>query len=389
MELFGTTGQERRAWLDRQGQNALDTLSYYLGPGVPVNALAQVADMFNPVSDMQRAGTAAREVVRPGATPSQRIGALGSVATDMASVLAPAAGAAYAKDSARALTEILANWSAPADDAVGRFVGDESGAIRAWHGSPHDFDRFSMDKIGTGEGAQAYGHGLYFAEHPETAQMYQRSLRFPALKGQPAQDLVAQVADDINYYGGNIDAARAAYEDMAKSANPEAMALGQAKLDALAAAQERYKGRLYEVNIDANPEDFLDWDAPLSAQPSGLRAIDQLAQNDDTWTRLTAKTWQQFPPDSGERFVRALSGLAEKGQGRFDSPTNAGATELLREAGIPGIRYLDAGSRGAGDGSRNYVVFSDELISILNKYGVAGAGLGVGAMAYPEQGAQY
>src|SRR5215471_5241978 len=32
--------------------------------------------------------------------------------------------------------------------------------IKAFHGSPHDFDKFSMAKIGTGEGAQAYGHGL-------------------------------------------------------------------------------------------------------------------------------------------------------------------------------------------------------------------------------------
>ena len=41
--------------------------------------------------------------------------------------------------------------------------------IRAYHGSPHDFDRFDMSKIGTGEGAQAYGHGLYLAESPAVA----------------------------------------------------------------------------------------------------------------------------------------------------------------------------------------------------------------------------
>ena len=58
---------------------------------------------------------------------------------------------------------------------------------------------------------------------------------------------------------------------------------------------------------------------------------------------------------------------------------------LLQE-GIPGIRYLDAGSRGAGDGSRNYVVFDDKLISILRKYGmIPGAvGLGANALSYDE-----
>jgi hypothetical protein len=45
----------------------------------------------------------------------------------------------------------------------------------------------------------------------------------------------------------------------------------------------------------------------------------------------------------------------------------------LREAGIPGIKYLDAGSRGKGDGSRNYVVFDENLINIVRKYGIAGA----------------
>ena len=32
--------------------------------------------------------------------------------------------------------------------------------IDAWHGSPHHFDKFKMSKVGTGEGVQAFGHGL-------------------------------------------------------------------------------------------------------------------------------------------------------------------------------------------------------------------------------------
>jgi hypothetical protein len=45
-------------------------------------------------------------------------------------------------------------------------------SMKAFHGSPHDFDKFSMDAIGTGEGAQAYGHGLYFAESEDVARGY-------------------------------------------------------------------------------------------------------------------------------------------------------------------------------------------------------------------------
>lgn len=49
--------------------------------------------------------------------------------------------------------------------------------LTAFHGSPHRFSKFDASKIGTGEGAQAYGHGLYFAENPEIAGQYKVSDR--------------------------------------------------------------------------------------------------------------------------------------------------------------------------------------------------------------------
>ena len=270
-------------------------------------------------------------------------------------------------------------------------------AFNVYHGSPHDFDKFSMSKIGTGEGAQAYGHGLYFADNKEVAEMYRRKLAFPAGGGD---DILAQVADDVNYYNGNVDAARAAYEGGLKSSNPDAVARARAKLDALPAAEAKYKGRMYEVQIDANPEDFLDWDKPLSEQPAKVR--EALASVDVRAGNMSAK-------DRAETIEAALSGdprLAHllrdrtinstadtvyKGMadtlGGTDWPIGADAatrsdfraqgaakaTAALRDAGIPGIRYLDAGSRSAGDGSRNYVVFDENLLSIVRKYGWAAA----------------
>jgi hypothetical protein len=43
------------------------------------------------------------------------------------------------------------------------------------------------------------------------------------------------------------------------------------------------------------------------------------------------------------------------------------ASQALREAGIPGIRYLDQGSRGSGEGTRNLVIFDDKLVKITGK----------------------
>ena len=63
----------------------------------------------------------------------------------------------------------------------------------------------------------------------------------------------------------------------------------------------------------------------------------------------------------------------------------AAAAQRLQQAGIPGIKYLDQGSRGAGQGSHNYVVFDANTIDILRKYGIAGLIAGGGAAATQRQ----
>lgn len=42
------------------------------------------------------------------------------------------------------------------------------------HGSKHAIDKFSSEKIGTGEGVQAFGYGLYFADRKMVAVHYQK-----------------------------------------------------------------------------------------------------------------------------------------------------------------------------------------------------------------------
>jgi len=46
----------------------------------------------------------------------------------------------------------------------------------AWHGSPHVFEKFQITNIGSGEGAQAFGWGLYFAESRGIAEFYRNKL---------------------------------------------------------------------------------------------------------------------------------------------------------------------------------------------------------------------
>lgn len=242
--------------------------------------------------------------------------------------------------------------------------------IKAYHGSPHDFEKFDLSKIGTGEGAQAYGHGLYFAENEVVAKGYRDALSLDAgfsykgKSGLTRDQLAEEIAKDFGGgYLDNVTTPRGVadgvmdelvYGPASRKLGPERAALRE-KL--LADIQRTDPGKMYEVDVNANPEDFLDWDAPLSAQPQSVR--DALVD-----TGYVAPEGSDIGNMSGRMAYAKLAG------GTNDT---APATEALRAKGIPGIKYLDQGSRTAGDGSRNYVVFDENLISIVKKYGVAGA----------------
>ena len=70
---------------------------------------------------------------------------------------------------------------------------------------------------------------------------------------------------------------------------------------------------------------------------------------------------------------------------RKQNSNDAAISQSLHSAGIPGIRYLDGGSRAKGEGSHNYVMFDPQTIEILRKYGLAGLMAGGGAAATQGQ----
>ena len=220
--------------------------------------------------------------------------------------------------------------------------------IRAYHGSPHDFDKFDLAKIGTGEGAQAYGHGLYFAENPATAQAYRETL------GKQAGGPEVMAQDWIRDWG---DQAVAKLE--ARIANSPSSQT-QWYNDIKTAVQNNQKpGRMYEVNINAKPEQFLDWDKPLAGQS------DKLGPVKDVWNNVRGTTpeWGHYFPwesQTGRDAYTLLSSKAPRDQ----------ITAGLQDAGIPGIKYLDQGSRGTSGGTSNYVVFDPNIIEIMKKYGM-------------------
>jgi hypothetical protein len=302
-----------------------------------------------------------------------------------------------------------ARASVPGMVVNGAASAAESPGVRAYHGSPHDFDRFSLDKIGTGEGAQAYGHGLYFAEKEGVAKQYRDQLTNQA--NFKTADGGLWDADGLEHMNvrssarrGDLDAAIAKAEEIAASGSPVS-AMAARDLEKLKALKQAggispNPGRMYEVNINADPEHFLDWDKPLAEQSEKVRAAVAGTGKapDPAALRARAEASRARGLDSEADFFEGQANHFESLLGRSGAEgynaayQKAGgadaARQALREAGIPGIRYLDQGSRGAGEGSSNYVVFDDKLIEILRKYGIAlpfGLGAaGAGALGQNE-----
>ena len=231
---------------------------------------------------------------------------------------------------------------------TGQRMHPQAGMI-AYHGTPHQFDHFDMSKVGTGEGAQAYGHGLYFADSPGVARQYQQQLSQTAKVSDAAKDAFQKAYPSGEAVIGKIhyprpDGLSRAYKDGYVS---------RAELDprvADAFDAEPGSGSLYHVDLpDEQVAKFLDWDAPLT--PEIVRAVQEASPG----------YMSGGMPNKGVSQSDAYLHLAEK------LGSDAAASQFLRERGIPGIRYLDGNSRGAGAGTSNYVVFDDQLPRIVGR----------------------
>ena len=237
-----------------------------------------------------------------------------------------------------------------------------------YHGSPHKFDKFDMSKIGTGEGAQAYGHGLYFADSPEVAKSYQNMVRAETADGKTiapgAFDPEFGAIDALHKAGGDYAKAKQLLEAKNAARGVNAWPEEMAALDGLMAKGAKINsGAFYKVDIpDETIPRMLDWDRPLPKDSDVYNALRANPMLQGYLDNLRFSSGQ----NTGEMLYRDLSRFAD------EANTEAGqftASSILKDAGIPGIRYLDGNSRGTG-GTSNYVLFDDQLPRILEVNGV-------------------
>ena len=252
-------------------------------------------------------------------------------------------------------------------------------AANVWHGGPHrwaaepgfPYGRPRLDKMGTGEGAQAYGPGFYSSEVPTVAKAYQSKVSAmrggaePTIDGIPIDwdDPVQTAAFELARHNGD----RVAAADFhAKTFN---YGEDNAAVKVLRSNQKlpnvNLPGTLYKLDIpDADAAKTLDWDAPLAKQPKPIRdAFSKAMLGDEVFKDPILKELfadgvpnQHLGLFENSSGAQAFNTLAEK------LGSQQAAADALREAGIPGVKYLDQGSRGAGDGTRNYSIWDQDVL---------------------------
>lgn len=341
-----------------------------------------------------------------------------------------------------------------------------------FHGTPHDFDRFSLDKIGTGEGAQAFGYGLYMTSSADIAKYYRDKLSgnggaepllvgvMPSSSDKRISDIdrgnIKNLAkllvpnpgvtklfseydvvtrsdmlhmmrgllqdfkvlnsvvglipvDVVNMLGSEKLSSNELLHDPSMlidllSFNPDDSISSRieavnilAPIVTLAATEvntglsilphvstlksistksanshkllqeitskipypSRFvnkKGKLYQVELAPTQDEYLDWDKPLSEQSD--------------FVKNALEKGMDARPSMGRFFIRGINDSKSSGMDSYNNVSKwlgseKAASDYLHSLGIRGIRY---NAEGGKSDANNYVIFSDDDISITAKY---------------------
>jgi hypothetical protein len=291
-------------------------------------------------------------------------------------------------------------------------------ATDAWHGSPHRFDKFELsDKTAlTGEGAMAYGYGLYFAGNEEVADYYKKVLTQGGTvvdKDGKEVDVAGVTAEAFafTFFKSNQANAEEAIKDIERMRKDVGVG-DEFYDDAIKAVREFEKrgyayskstGTKYKVSLAPEQDEYLLWDKPLSEQSEKVKnalkkryRVGETTELNTFWEKgtqvqgwnkkkflLTDKDTTYSNPEplgfwraydngkivaegetkqevidavlniSGEDLYRKISNI-EGGKQR--------GSELLKSLGIRGIKFLDGSSRTRGrDQERKIQLWKDEI----------------------------
>lgn len=234
---------------------------------------------------------------------------------------------------------------------------------KAYHGSPYTFDHFDLGAIGTGEGAQGHGWGLYFAQDKQIAKSYKDTLSHhmygdnDLMFNEEALNKLYSTLSDKAHTEADYDKLSVIENILITHTEDDVLNNSDEMFDAEAVKwwknqreiylnKEYKESSLFEVDI---PEDdvLLDEKRNINEQP---KKVQQAVRK--MYRSLGYKT-SALKYVTGKEFYDTVA--AEKG-GQKE------ASEFINEHGIKGITY-DGGNDG-----KCFVVFDDKAIQIINRY---------------------
>ena len=317
--------------------------------------------------------------------------------------------------------------------------------IKGYHGSPHSFDNFDFSHMGSGEGAQAFGWGGYIGGLEDTGIAYRNALsqgnKVISIDGVRGAEptaieswVLSQGGDAKKAYDklSTSAAAKEKSDKLSTSSKVDDLGMGfseydmalmdyndfQSKLNEIKALEGKKltlepSGNMYEVEVDADMDNILDWDAPISQQSNFIK-------------NAANKFIKKYTNEGDEPLVKAILGKDPTGESVYELPQflpKSGSllssklpkesSEYLNSIGVKGIKYFDGSSRNTDwqlstpdttvsgkwmvkdanqpnskglqydneidakdslsqkGNTSNYVIFDEKIMNIVKKYGVS------------------
>lgn len=263
----------------------------------------------------------------------------------------------------------------------------------AYHGSPYDFNKFSNEAIGTGEGAQAHGMGHYAAVNKNVAEGYRQRLGGfeydgnPVLMNSEKDLLINEILDDgynntLSKYQKQLDELDEVakmwehspndYNEVKRIANEVENKINIIN-DIDTTKIKRSSGQLYKLSIPKDDvmlrEDLPFSEQPLKVQENFKKLYSDYSINSDADYSLQKIMEKDY---KGKDLYNILVhqeinkqypfGTKEYRINRINPEFEKNASNLLNQHGIKGISY-----NGGIDGEAR-VIFNPDDIDIVRKY---------------------
>jgi hypothetical protein len=251
--------------------------------------------------------------------------------------------------------------------------------VDAWHGSPYQFDKFSLEKIGTGEGAQAFGWGLYFSDLEGVGRGYAESLsdRVYLVDGI---EVVPDKNDDTEFFqtvgqvarnGFNVTKERALSGEYYSEKAGERILKNLEKLEGKDVKIKPTRN-LYKVSLHQGktPSEYtwLEWDNEVPDEQINKIVKSLIKEGKSVTINRIDGVGRMLKLSSKDANLRFKNGGEVYNALKNELGSDKAASLFLLENGIDGIKYpAESMSRGAtSDTARgfNYVVFDESAISI-------------------------